>query len=135
MAIRISRSLLDRLLTQAAASPDAEICGLLFGTDDCIAEARATDNVAADPAFRFEIDPAALIAAHRRARAGGPRIIGCFHSHPAGSARPSAQDAADAAADGMLWMIVARGGATLWRAGTGELHGRFQAEALVAVEP
>lgn len=70
-------------------------------------EARACANVAPDPLRHFEIDPAALIAAHRASRAGGLAVLGYFHSHPNGLARPSATDARAAAGDGRIWAIVA----------------------------
>ena len=126
MADRIATELVARILAEAAAAPGVEICGLLLGTSGVIEEARACRNVAADPAHRFEIDPAALIAAHRAERAGGAAILGCYHSHPSGSAEPSRQDAADAHADGWLWLIVGSGEARLWRAvATGQRHERF----------
>jgi len=93
---------------------------------------QATENVTEDPERRFEIDPAALFAALRAERAGGPKIVGYWHSHPSGDATPSATDAAMAAADGRLWLIVAGEAATLWRAvEAGALHGRFDAVELV----
>lgn len=103
-----------------------EACGLLFGDADAITMMQAVDNVAEAPERRFEIDPAALFAALRAERAGGPKIVGYWHSHPSGDATPSATDAAMAEPDGKLWAIVARDGIRLWRAGaTGALHGRF----------
>ena len=130
MVVRISSELLHRILAEAVASPD-EICGLLFGAADAIDAAEPCRNVAADVATRFEIDPAALIRAHRAARAGGPQIVGCYHSHPAGDAMPSPRDAADAAPDGSLWLIVGAGEARLFRAVTdGARHGRFDAVRL-----
>lgn len=111
-----------RLIEAAAASPDAEICGLLFGGDGRIDAIRPTANVAADPASGFEVDPVALIAAHRAARRGGPRPIGHFHSHPRGPASPSPRDLA-AAENGSLWLIIGHGNAgheaRLWRATAG----------------
>lgn len=98
----------------AAARPD-EACGLLFGTATHIAAAHPAANVHPEPARHFEIDSAALIAAHRAARAGGPQVIGYFHSHPNGLARPSATDAAMAAGDGRIWAIAASGEVSLWR--------------------
>ncbi len=101
-----------------AAARDAhphEACGLLLGHDATITKAQATANRADAPARHFEIDPAALIAAHRAARAGGPALIGYFHSHPTGRAAPSATDAAMAARDGRVWAIVAGTEVTLWR--------------------
>lgn len=118
--------MLEQILAQAAAAPEMEVCGLLLGREGRIAEARPAANVADDPARRFELDPAALIAAHRSARAGGAQILGHYHSHPGGNTEPSDCDAAMADVDGALWLICAPGGDyALWRAGTGGLHGRF----------
>ncbi|MCM8730099.1 Mov34/MPN/PAD-1 family protein [Hephaestia sp. GCM10023244] len=116
MEVRISRALLQRIIDEAAASPKLEVCGLLFGSPQAIDAVQACRNVAADPVDSFEIDPAALLAAHRAARAGGPAIAGCYHSHPGGPAEPSARDAAAAAPDGALWVIVGGGAVRAWRA-------------------
>lgn len=136
MVVHISRDVLKQILAQAAAVPDAEVCGLLLGMGERIIEARVADNVADDPARRFELDPAVLIAAHRTARAGGAQILGHYHSHPGGSTEPSACDAAMAHVDGSLWLICAPdGGHALWRAGTAGLHGRFTRCALEVGAP
>ena len=127
MAHAISSALLERLLNEARDAPEQEVCGLLFGANGRIEAAEACANVAADPARVFEIDPAALFAAHRRARAGGAAVLGHYHSHPSGSAAPSACDAAQAMGDGALWLIVAGGAARLWRT---TATGRFAAEEL-----
>lgn len=115
MRIRMASADMAQLLALAAASPDREICGLLFGTETRIAGFLPAENVADDPAHRFEIDPAVLIAAHRRARSGGAAIIGHYHSHPAGPAMPSAADADAASADRRLWLIIGAGDARLYR--------------------
>ncbi|MET0364484.1 MAG: M67 family metallopeptidase [Sphingobium sp.] len=129
MMVRISTTLLDRLIADAAAH-DVEICGLLLGSQDHVLEARACANVAADPARTFEIDPIALIAAHRTARAGDAQLIGYYHSHPSGSPIPSVTDAASAAPDGSYWLILGGGAARLWRAVPGEGGTRFVEAAL-----
>ncbi|WP_174284859.1 M67 family metallopeptidase [Sphingomonas bacterium] len=127
MGRMISTELLARIVAEAAVSPGVEVCGLLLGRGGHVEEARPSRNVAADPSCMFEIDPAALIAAHRAARAGGPAILGCYHSHPSGSAEPSARDAADAVAEGWLWAIVAGDGVRVWRAvAGGPVWGRFE---------
>ena len=132
--LSISRSLLQRIVSEAGNSPH-EICGLLLGADDAVAEVRACRNVHPDPATRFELDPAALFAALRAARHGGPALIGHYHSHPSGHAAPSAQDAADAAPDGRVWLIVAGDEVTAWRAvRDGAVHGRFDPLSL-AIAP
>jgi predicted GIY-YIG superfamily endonuclease/proteasome lid subunit RPN8/RPN11 len=102
------------ILAATHAAHPREACGILLGHDRHIAAAIPTANVALDPLRHFEIDPALLIAAHRAARAGGPQVLGYFHSHPNGLARPSATDQAQAAGDGRFWAIVAQGTVTLW---------------------
>lgn len=114
LVVSISSTLLAGLRAGAAAVPQ-EICGLLFGQPDRIDGVEPTANVAADPSRQFEIDPAALIAAHRRQREGGEVLIGHYHSHPSGDPTPSAHDRAAAVGDGALWLILGRGEATLWR--------------------
>lgn len=108
------------LLDAAAASPDAEVCGLLLGHNSGGAGQVQTlvpaRNVAADPARSFEIDPAALLATHRTARGAGQRVIGHWHSHPNGRAEPSARDAARAIDNGQIWLIIAGGNITGWSA-------------------
>ncbi|MBY9061821.1 M67 family metallopeptidase [Sphingomonas yunnanensis] len=130
MMIDISIRLRDELVAAARGSVD-EVCGLLLGRGERVERVLPCRNVAATPATRFELDPAALLAAHRAARAGGPAVLGHYHSHPSGDARPSARDAADAAPDGSLWLIVAGGAVSAWRAIVdGTLHGRFDAVAM-----
>ena len=132
--VRISRSLLERIVSEAASSRE-EICGLLLGAGDEIADSQACRNVHATPATRFELDPRALFAALRTARGGGPAILGHYHSHPSGLAYPSPTDAASAAPDGALWLIVADTEVTAWRAvRDGAVHGRFDPVAL-AIAP
>ena len=115
MRIAIARSLLAQILGHAAAAPDREVCGLLFGDKGTISETRPAPNIADDPARTFELDPRALFAALKAERAGGPKVIGHYHSHPNGSPRPSERDA-EAAEPGALWLIVAGDEAALWMA-------------------
>jgi desampylase len=134
MKVRISRMLLEQIMT-AAAADGHEICGLLLGGKGRIDAILPAANVAPDPRRHFEIDPATLIAAHRAARAGGPAVFGHYHSHPGSQARPSATDTAQAAPDGALWLIVAGDRATLWRADPGGKEGvTFASMQLVVMD-
>lgn len=118
MALTFSVAVHRTILQTARDAFPLESCGILLGHGQSIDEARPTANVAPDPARHFEIDPAALIAAHRAARDGsGAHVIGYFHSHPNGLARPSATDQASAARDGRIWAIAAQGAITCWRDG------------------
>ncbi|RVQ66498.1 M67 family peptidase [Croceicoccus ponticola] len=104
-----------RLIAEAKAAHPHECCGLLLGRDGKVGEVRSCRNVHPEPARHFEIDPAALIAAHRAARAGGVEVIGYYHSHPVGLPEPSATDRAMAPGDGRLWAIVAGEAIGWWR--------------------
>ena len=104
------------MLDWAAASPAAEICGLLVGHGARVERLVPARNVAADPAWSFEIDPASLLGVHREVRAHGQRVMGHWHSHPNGRAEPSARDAARALDNGQIWLILAGGRATAWQA-------------------
>jgi len=133
--LEISSAVLHRIIADANADPACEQCGLLFGDSVRVADATPCANVATDPARTFEIDPAALFAALRAERTGGPKLIGYWHSHPSGDVRPSATDAAMAAADGKLWLIVAGEAFAVWRA-TGEAGAtRFEAVRCRATTP
>jgi len=132
--VEISSDVLARIAREAADSLHAEVCGLLFGTPGRIADAQACRNVAADPSRWFEIDPAALIAAHRLARNGGPQIVGHYHSHPSGRALPSPRDAIAATPDGGLWLIATHDEVRAWRAVIdGPVEDRFAHEPLTLI--
>lgn len=98
------------MLAAARASHPEEACGLLLGHRDRglwrVEAASVAANVAADPRRRFEVDPRHLFAAQRTARAGGPAIVGVWHSHPDGPVRPSAADRAGITDPAWVWIIV-----------------------------
>jgi len=135
MKVGIASGVAELLLAEASAAHPHECCGLLLGADaGCIDAGLPAANVAARPETGFEIDPALLLRAHREARGAGRRILGHYHSHPNGSPEPSPRDAARALDDGQLWLIIAAGTITAWRAqpAADALHGRFRP---VALEP
>ena len=117
MPIEVSSKVIETLLGEAARAHPRECCGLLFGKGDEIISAQPTANVHPEPSRHFEIDPRALLDAHRAARGGGRQVVGYYHSHPNGAAEPSATDRAMAAPDGAIWAIIAAGRITLWRSG------------------
>ena len=117
MDLEVTSGAIATLLEEAAKAAPEECCGLLLGRPGKVVEARPAANVALDPNLRFEIDPAALFAAHRDARNGGPELLGYFHSHPNGHPRPSAIDCEHASGDNRAWAIVAEGEVTFWRDG------------------
>lgn len=113
--IQIACSVVAVLIAEAAKAHPLECCGLLLGQGYRIESAQPCVNLHPQPERHFEIDPAGLIAAHRSARAGGPQVLGYYHSHPAGSTAPSATDRASASGDGRVWAIIAGGEVGWWR--------------------
>lgn len=118
MELDVTREALAAMRAAAIAAHPNEACGLLLGEGERITAARETANIHSAPATHFEIDPQALIDAHRAARAGsGPQLIGYFHSHPTGDPHPSATDRAMAAHDGRVWAIIAGQDVRFWADG------------------
>lgn len=118
MVCEVTSGVIATLLEEAARAHPHECCGILLGEGQRIEAAVPCANVHPDPARHFEIDPAALIAAHRAARGGGAQVLGYYHSHPNGLAQPSPTDRAAASGDGRAWAIVAAGAVSWWRDGT-----------------
>jgi proteasome lid subunit RPN8/RPN11 len=115
MEIELTRELVGRILAEAARAFPEEACGLLLGRNGQIERALPAANIHPIPQAHFEIDPQALVDAHRAARQDGPDVLGYYHSHPCGPAQPSATDRAMATGDGRVWAIAGEGGVTFWR--------------------
>ena len=102
-------ALADRIRREAKAAHPGECCGLIEGARAGnifhITALHRARNLAAD-ADRFDIDPRDHLDASKAARANGTHIIGCYHSHPNGVARPSARDLAGAGEENFLWLIA-----------------------------
>ncbi len=125
MVIELTSDLIEQLQEHAAAAHPQECCGLLLGQGGQIIEVQPASNVHPAPQTHFEIDPQALVDAHRAARNGGPSIIGYYHSHPNGPAKPSQTDVAMASGDGRVWAIIgANGQLRLWQDNPGGFEER-----------
>jgi proteasome lid subunit RPN8/RPN11 len=107
--VRIRSAAWDAMLAHARTAAPAECCGLLIGRDGLVEDCAPARNVHAS-ATRFLIDPADHFAAIRRARAGGRRVIGAYHSHPHSAAVPSPTDLAEANDPELLYVIVSLAG-------------------------
>lgn len=99
------------LVAAAHEAHPRECCGLLEGVrdGDCVRVTmlHPARNRSGD-VDRFEIDPADHVAALKAARGKGRMLVGCYHSHPGGAARPSARDVAGASQDDFVWLITAQ---------------------------
>lgn len=114
MVLELTSGTIATLLKEATRAYPRECCGLLLGQGQRVAIARPAANVHPQPERHFEIDPKALISAHRAQRAGGLEVLGYYHSHPNGRAGPSDEDRAQASGDGRAWAIVAGDTVTWW---------------------
>ena len=117
MTLEVSSQVIDALLAHARTAHPHECCGLLLGASLHISAIQPAANVHVASHTHFEIDPQILVDAHRAARGGGPQVLGYYHSHPNGLARPSATDVAMQTGQKAIWAIIAAGGVTFWREG------------------
>jgi proteasome lid subunit RPN8/RPN11 len=88
---------LQAIVRHARRALPRECCGFLVGARRRVLFAVATRNIAAG-SVRYRIDDAAHVALRRALRRFAPplEIVGVYHSHPTGAARPSASDVAEA---------------------------------------
>jgi desampylase len=103
------------LLADLSARPHIEACGLLVGTQTNgvwrVEDALPLRNTHNAPNY-FEFDPEELL---RHDLEWGERIIGAYHSHPGGPARPSQTDIGNMRANDAspwVWLILSPRGAT-----------------------
>ncbi len=110
-----------------------ECCGLLVGRDRTVIAAVPMRNVAASPT-RFRVDDREHIGLRRALRLISPRahVIGVYHSHPTGAARPSPTDVAEAHYPDWLYVIAGFVGSRVRVRGFVPGAGRMWAVRLVA---
>lgn len=114
MKLILPHALQARIEALACDAFPVECCGLMEG----VANGEAAQILAIHPARniapasdRFEIHPEDHFAALRAARANGHAIVGCYHSHPGGQARPSEIDRLGGGEENFVWLIAAPAGA------------------------
>lgn len=89
----------DAVRRHGEAGYPNEICGLLIGeragAEKIVREVAPVENTweqLDEQRRRFRISPEVFVREERRARAAGREILGFYHSHPDGAARPSETD-------------------------------------------
>lgn len=120
----------DALLAHAREGAPREVCGVLGGRETRVTTARRVPNVATRPRTEYRLDPEEQFAAMEAVEAAGETVVGFYHSHPRGPARPSVTDEAQATWPDHYYAIVVPDepfvGAWRW---TGE---RFERERVQA---
>jgi desampylase len=108
--LRLSPTHAAAIVAAARSRFPAECCGLLEGMVTAngwtVTAAHEAMNIADEPQRRFLIDPQFQIGLLRRLRSTERSVIGCFHSHPGGSAEPSVSDIAAAIEPDFVWLIA-----------------------------
>jgi desampylase len=106
--VTVPPRVLAGLRRHAAAARPAECCGALIGSigRECT-EIRSLIPVpnSALRHDRYLMDAGAVLRIERQAAATGLHVVGFYHSHPFGSAVPSAADL-ELACPGYLYLIV-----------------------------
>ena len=107
----LPRSVREAIVDHARHDQPLECCGLLLGHGTRIVAAVPMRNVLASPTS-FRIDDQAHISLRRAIRGAVPpvELIGVYHSHPAGPARPSVTDLVEAHYAEWLHIIVGLSG-------------------------
>ena len=106
----MSSTLLDRIRSQCAATPQLEICGALIGTPERICDVVPLKNLSSTPATDYLIPASEVLRLELRGE-----LVGFYHSHPNGSAEPSQKDL-ELAVPGYIYLIVPPcGAARAWR--------------------
>jgi len=116
--LRLPLAVRRALIAHARRDRPRECCGLLIGAGGRVSHAIAMRNVATGTA-RYQLDPREHIAVRRILRGCSPalEIIGVYHSHPNGAARPSPTDLTAAHYPAWAYVIVGlRGGRAVVRA-------------------
>lgn len=96
--MRLAADVRAALLEHAREGVPEEVCGVLSGRRDpdgtpIVTGNHRVPNVADSPETRYELDPAAQLAAMEAIEEQGDEVVGFYHSHPRGPAGPSATDA------------------------------------------
>jgi proteasome lid subunit RPN8/RPN11 len=106
----LSAEQMASIATAAEAAWPAEGCGLLIGRGKrviTVTRVMNADNLLkSEGNDRFELDPKIRFAAERSVRGTKERVVGHWHSHPDGSAHPSATDMDQAWEPDLIWLIV-----------------------------
>ncbi|MFQ5776453.1 MAG: M67 family metallopeptidase [Terriglobia bacterium] len=90
-ALKLPCRLYESLLAETRRSLPNECCGLLGGHGRDITHIFPATNQLASP-VAYEIPPRELCEIFRRMRAEKIKLVGIYHSHPAGDTWPSARD-------------------------------------------
>lgn len=110
MKVRLAPGLREQMLTETRRCAPLEACGLLGGCGEEVLRFVPCKNML-ESSRRFAIAAEEIAAAEWAFLHEGLAVVGVFHSHPLGPARPSATDLRSAHdADALYLISSARSG-------------------------
>jgi proteasome lid subunit RPN8/RPN11 len=122
MRLILQESQWNAVKSHIASGPGIEVCGLVGGLwqpYDRLAIARTVvpiKNVDANPTLRYTMSPRQQVMTMLGFEKSGWEVVGIYHSHPGGVARPSPTDIAEASFPDAVYLIGVPGGdVTAWR--------------------
>jgi len=104
-ALVIPGLIFQELLNQARKQAPIEACGILGGRGNRVELFHPMTNTD-HSADHFLMEPAEQFKVIKALRAAGQRVLAIHHSHPASSARPSAEDIRLALTPDVLYTIL-----------------------------
>ena len=104
--LKISRQVVNDMLSQAQKSPNTEICGLIAGVENYGQSIYPIRNTANTPETRYQLDPSEQIDALRDIRNKQQSLVAIYHSHPSSGAQPSPTDINEANYPEAIYLII-----------------------------
>ena len=104
--IRLPRTIVRQLFTEAQRNIKIEACGLISKKDDGTFRIYPVENIAPEKDRLFEMEPAQQIAAMKSMRDSQEELFAIYHTHPHGPAEPSVTDIKQASYPDAVNLII-----------------------------
>ena len=105
--LRLNKSTVQALIREAAAQPDHEVCGLVWGSEGLRAQTVSPlRNIHSEPDRYYRTDPLEIKEVFDAMDLEGGSPIAWYHSHPSGKSDPSETDMAGAFDTEMIYVIL-----------------------------
>jgi [CysO sulfur-carrier protein]-S-L-cysteine hydrolase len=128
--IQLPRQIVNKILAQAQAKEELEVCGLVSLNNDNKMKLFAITNTATDSSHFYEMDPRETIQAMKTMRDEKSELFAIYHSHPSTPATPSKADIEKAGYPDALYLII-----SLNTKGVLELKGyKIQHENVITID-
>ena len=105
-SIQLPRQIVNKILAQAQAQEQQEICGLISLNSDNALSIFPISNIAPEPSRFFEMDPSETIQAMKKIRQDNASLFAIYHSHPTTTAFPSKTDIEKIGYPDAIYLIV-----------------------------